>query len=105
MVLEYLCEITHPVSPEVTSTTCWAGGQLLGGVFIVISDKLTDGPDGGGGGKTPFNMQRALWMQAVFALLVVPLPLALNCCGRRVRSRRSEVDRVDEGVVVNRDGH
>jgi len=101
VALEYLCEITYPVSPEVTSTICWSGGQLLGAIFILISDKLTDGPEGGLGGTTPFNMQRALWMQAILALVVVPMPLALNCCGRRVTSRRTEVDRDDEGNVVN----
>ena len=40
IVLEYLIEITHPVAPEVTSTICWTGGQLLGGIFIIVSDAL-----------------------------------------------------------------
>ncbi|KAK6610723.1 Major facilitator superfamily domain-containing protein 7 [Botrytis cinerea] len=43
VALEYLIEITHPVSPEVTSTICWSGGQLLGGIFIIASDKLRAG--------------------------------------------------------------
>ncbi|EHK99890.1 putative Major facilitator superfamily domain-containing protein 7 [Glarea lozoyensis 74030] len=54
VVLEYITEITHPVSPEVTSTICWSGGQLLGGIFIVISDALRDGrggEDDGSGGR------------------------------------------------------
>lgn len=96
VVLEYLCEITYPVSPEVSSTICWSGGQFLGGILILVSAKLTDGPEGGSGGETPFNMQRALWLHAVVALVVVPLPLlGLGCCGRRVRNRRMEA----EGVV------
>lgn len=99
LALEYVCEITYPVSPEVTSTICWSGGQLLGGIFILVSDNLTDGPEGGAGGKTPFNMQRALWMQAVLALAVVPLPSALGCCGRRVRNRRQEAERFGDGVI------
>ena len=95
VVLEYLCEITHPISPEITSTVCWTGGQLLGGVFILISGALTDGPNGGPGGSTPYNMQRTLWFQAVLALIVVPLPLALGLFGRgrEVRLRRVEADK------------
>lgn len=99
VVLEYLCEITHPVSPEVTSTICWSGGQLLGGVFILISGALTDGPQGGAGGNVPYNMQRALWFQAAMALAVVPGPLCLGLWGRgaMVRMRRVEADRALAG--------
>jgi FLVCR family MFS transporter 7 len=95
VVLEYLCEITYPVSPEVTSTICWSGGQLLGGIFIIISDALTDGPDGGAGGSTPYNMQRALWFQAILAMVVVPLPLSLGFFGREkyCRMRRAEAEK------------
>ena len=99
VVLEYLIEITHPVSPEVTSTICWAGGQLTGGAFILISDALraggiSDGSADDGSKRPPGNMFRALIFQAVLALAVVPLPLALGCCGRRagVRMRRVEAD-------------
>jgi FLVCR family MFS transporter 7 len=102
VVLEYLCEITHPISPEITSTICWAGGQVLGGVFIIISSNaLTDGSNGGAGGNAPYNMQRALWFQAVLALAVVPLPLALGFFGRAksVRLRRVEADKANAGVV------
>lgn len=110
VVLEYLCEITHPVSPEVTSTIAWAGGQLLGGIFILISGALTDGPSGGAGGDVPYNMQRALWFQAILAIVVVPLPLALGMFGRSrtVRLRRVEADKAlagnirDSGAGVNR---
>lgn len=95
IVLEYLCEITHPVSPEVTSTISWTGGQLLGGIFILIADALTDGPAGGAGGNVPYNMQRNLWFQAILAIVVVPLPLALGLFGRvgKVRLRRVEADK------------
>jgi MFS transporter, FLVCR family, MFS-domain-containing protein 7 len=95
IILEYLCEITYPVSPEVTSTVCWSGGQLLGGIFIIISDTLTDGPDGGAGGSTPYNMQRALWFQAVLAMVVIPLPLLLGLFGREkhCRMRRIEAEK------------
>ncbi|KAK0314585.1 hypothetical protein LTR01_001409 [Friedmanniomyces endolithicus] len=47
--LEYLVVVTHPVSPEITSTICWSGGQLLGAVFIVIMTALRGGWTGGGG--------------------------------------------------------
>lgn len=95
VALEYLCEITHPVSPEITSTICWAGGQLIGGILIIVSNAVSDGPNGGAGGSAPFNYQRALWMHAVVALAVVPLPMALGCCGRsrKVRMLRVEADK------------
>jgi len=114
VVLEYLIELTHPVSPEVTSTICWTGGQLLGGIFILISNALrASGPnDGSADDHTnlpPGNMWRALIFQTVIALVVVPLPLALGCCGRHrdIRMRRVEADKeanerrdVENGVGV-----
>jgi hypothetical protein len=100
VVLEYLIELTHPVSPEVTSTICWAGGQLLGGIFIIASDALrapgvNDGTADNGTNRPPGNMWKALILQTVMALVVVPLPLALGCCGRHpnVRMRRVEADK------------
>lgn len=95
VALEFLIEITHPVSPEVTSTICWSGGQILGAIFILVSDPLTDGPNGGSGGPVPYNMQRVLWFQAIVAMIVVPLPLLLGCFGRqkKVRMRRVEADK------------
>lgn len=95
VVLEYLIEVTHPISPELTSTLCISGGQLFGGIFIIISGALVDGPDGGAGGSAPYNMQRALWFQAAVALAVVPLPLCLGLFGRKafIRLRRVEEDK------------
>ncbi|KAL2075830.1 hypothetical protein VTL71DRAFT_773 [Oculimacula yallundae] len=100
IVLEYLIEITHPVAPEVTSTICWTGGQLLGGIFIIVSDALRapGANDGTADDKTdrpPGNMYKTLIFQAVLALVVVPLPLALGCFGRqnKVRMRRVDADR------------
>jgi FLVCR family MFS transporter 7 len=116
VVLEYLIEITHPVSPEVTSTICWTGGQLLGGIFIIASDALrapgaNDGTADDGTMRPPGNMYKALILQTVLALVVVPLPLALGCCGRHphVRMRRVEADkesqdRVDVENGVNNGG-
>jgi MFS family permease len=100
IVLEYLIEITHPVAPEVTSTICWTGGQLLGGIFIIVSDALrAPGPNDGTADdhtdRPPGNMFKPLIFQTVLALVVVPLPLALGCCGRQggVRMRRVDADR------------
>ncbi|TRX94392.1 hypothetical protein FHL15_004859 [Xylaria flabelliformis] len=79
VALEFLCELGHPMSPEVTSTIAWGGGQLLGGVFIVISDALKAGPTA----DPPANLNNALIFTAVLALAVVPLPLSLGLFGRR----------------------
>jgi FLVCR family MFS transporter 7 len=88
--LEYLVEITFPASPEVGSTICLAGGQIFGGVFIVIMNALKDGQDvdldkvseggrgTGGGDRPPGNMYRALVFQAVMAMVVLPVPLMLG---------------------------
>ncbi|KAL1875857.1 hypothetical protein Daus18300_003048 [Diaporthe australafricana] len=88
---ELLVELTHPVSPEVTSTMAWSGGQLLGAIFIIVSDALKDGPDA----NPPYNMSRALIFQAVIALATMPIPLCLGLFGRgdKVRLRRVETDR------------
>ncbi|KAF7875095.1 hypothetical protein EAF04_002267 [Stromatinia cepivora] len=107
VALEYLIEITHPVSPEVTSTICWSGGQLLGGIFIIVSDALrakgvSDGSADDGTTRPPGNMYNALVFQTVLALVVMPLPLALGCCGRGrgVRMRRLEADKEANGRRV-----
>ena len=98
IVLEWLIEQTHPVSPEVTSTICWVGGQLLGGCFILISDALKAGKDA----NPPRNMSRALVFQAVVSIAVAPLPLCLGLFGRDVTNRRLAVDqRRSAHPVVN----
>ncbi|KAJ5567347.1 Major facilitator superfamily domain general substrate transporter, partial [Penicillium sp. DV-2018c] len=89
IVLEYLAEITYPVSPEIGSTICWTGGQLLGACFILIQDALKAGP----GGEPPFNMRNALVFAAVVACVTAPLPVTIGLFGRDVRRRRLEVDR------------
>jgi hypothetical protein len=79
VALEFLCELGHPMSPEITSTIAWGGGQLLGGIFILISDALKAGPKA----NPPQNLDRALIFTAVVALVVVPLPLSLGLFGRK----------------------
>lgn len=78
VAVEYLVELTHPVSPEVTSTLAWTGGQLLGALFIIISNALKAGADA----NPPNNMSKALIFQAVVALVAVPFPMFLGSFGR-----------------------
>ncbi|KAL5403450.1 hypothetical protein PMIN06_009762 [Paraphaeosphaeria minitans] len=90
IALEYLVEITFPASPEVSSTVCWAGGQLFGGIFIVVMNALKDqrpvdlakirerGRGAGGDARPPGHMFRALVFQGALALAVLPLPLMLG---------------------------
>lgn len=78
IALEFLTELSHPLSPEVTSTTAWAGGQLFGAIILVVSNALTAGDDG----SPPQNMKTALIFQAILAVVIVPLPLCLGLFGR-----------------------
>ncbi|PWY87362.1 cell surface receptor/MFS transporter [Aspergillus sclerotioniger CBS 115572] len=89
VVLEYLVEITYPFSPEIGSTICWTGGQLLGAVFILIQDALKADD----GASPPQNMQNALIFSAVVAGVAAPWPLCIGCFGRDVRRRRLDIDR------------
>lgn len=88
IALEWLVEVTWPVGPEGSSTICWAGGQLLGGIFIVISDVLK----GSETADPPFNMGKALIFQAVIAVATVPCALALGWIGT-VENKRLHVDK------------
>ncbi|KOS23087.1 Major facilitator superfamily domain-containing protein 7 [Escovopsis weberi] len=92
VVVELLAELSHPVSPEITSVTAWAGGQLFGAIFIIISGALTDGDDG----EPPKGMKRALIFQAVVALCAVPLIMVLGLFGRKDKMALRRV-KIDEG--------
>ncbi|KAF7592669.1 hypothetical protein BBP40_012632 [Aspergillus hancockii] len=89
VVLEYLVEITYPFSPEIGSTICWTGGQLLGAVFILSQDALKAGWET----NPPENMRNALIFSAVVAVVAVPFPVCIGLFGREVRRRRLDVDR------------
>ncbi|KAE8144764.1 major facilitator superfamily domain-containing protein [Aspergillus avenaceus] len=89
VVLEFLVEITYPFSPEIGSTICWTGGQLLGAVFIIAQDALKAGRDA----SPPENMRNALIFAAVIAAVAVPFPISIGLFGRDVRRRRLDVDR------------
>ena len=90
VALEFLVELTHPISPEVTSTLALGGGQLLGGIFVVVSGALKAGDDG----DPPLNMHRALVFTAVISMLAVVPPLCLGLFGRadKVSLRRVKSD-------------
>lgn len=89
IVLEYLVEITYPFSPEIGSTICWTGGQLLGACFILIQDALKAGAQA----DPPSNMRNALIFSAVVSFVAAPFPLAIGLFGRTVKRRRLDVDR------------
>lgn len=102
VVLEYLVEVTFPASPEVGSTLCWTGGQVLGGIFIIImgalkDHKTQDGATKDRGDRPKNNMFRALVFEAVFCLVVMPLPLLLGIrrlgLGGATESKRLALDR------------
>jgi MFS transporter, FLVCR family, MFS-domain-containing protein 7 len=90
VVLECLIELSHPLSPEVTSTVAWAGGQLFGAIFIIVSDALVADKEA----TPPRNMKNALIFQAVIAMTTAVTPLCLGLFGRQdqVRLRRIASD-------------
>ncbi|KAI4123189.1 MAG: hypothetical protein LQ338_005385 [Usnochroma carphineum] len=94
VALEWAVEVTWPAGPEASSTICWAGGQLLGGIFIVVADALRE-DDGQGDPKG--NMGKALVFMAVMALGAVPCSLVLGKVGAGGRTGRLEVDKGGSG--------
>ncbi|KAL4788125.1 major facilitator superfamily domain-containing protein [Aspergillus varians] len=89
VVLEFVVEITYPLSPEIGSTVCWTLGQLLGAVFILAQGALKAGPNA----DPPLNMHYALVFSAVAACVAAPFPLCLGLFGRDVSRRRLDFDR------------
>ncbi|KKK22551.1 hypothetical protein AOCH_007681 [Aspergillus ochraceoroseus] len=84
-----LVEITYPFSPEIGTTMCWALGQFLGAVFVLVQDALKASASG----DPPQNMRHALVFSAVVACVAAPFPLCIGLFGRRVSRRRLDVDR------------
>lgn len=76
VALELLSILTLPVSPEVSSVIAWSGGQILGGILIVVMDALKS--SNGWDGEPKGTLKQALILQAAIACLVVPLPLFLG---------------------------
>ncbi|KAK6505286.1 hypothetical protein TWF481_007194 [Arthrobotrys musiformis] len=89
--LEFVVEITHPVSPEITSTILWSGGQLLGAVFILSMTALTDSGTG--------NMRRALIFQAIISCAASIAALGIGWGDRvvHVQTRRIALDTSEGG--------
>ena len=117
VALEYLVEISFPASPEVSSTICWVGGQLFGGVFIVVMTALKDSRpvdlqavreagrgEAAGGDRPPGHMYWALVFQAVVALVVLPLPLVLGVKRLGLQSREGRLKRDVDGESVGTNG-
>ena len=90
VALEWLVEVTWPVGPEAGSTICWTGGQLLGAIFIVVSDALKEGSEA----NPPFTMGKALIFQAIVSAAAVPCAMCLGLVGSVTRGRLE----VDKGV-------
>lgn len=88
IVLEILVEVTFPVGPEVGSTLAWTTGQLVGGIFIIISDASQAGRTA----DPPYNMHRALIFQAVMAWVAVLPAMALGWVAGGIRLGRKDVD-------------
>lgn len=86
VALEFLTEVSSPVSPAVTSVLAWAGGQLVGGCLILVSNALQANTTA----DPPLNMKHALVFQAVLAVVVMPIPLCLGLFGRadKIQLRR-----------------
>ncbi|KAF2153907.1 major facilitator superfamily domain-containing protein 7-b [Myriangium duriaei CBS 260.36] len=77
--LEYLVEITWPVSPEASSVTAWAGGQLIGGLFVIIMTALKGSFTSKPTHDQPQDtMIRALVLQAVFCLAILPAAMLIG---------------------------
>ncbi|EGS19599.1 uncharacterized protein CTHT_0040780 [Thermochaetoides thermophila DSM 1495] len=99
IVVEFLVEVTHPVSPAVTGSLAWSGGQVLGAIFIIISGgPLKAGPDA----DPPQHMKNALIFTAVFALAAMPFALSLGLFGRKDKLTLRRV-RSDQGVDTQGD--
>ena len=92
IALEFLVEVSYPVGPEFSSTICWAGGQALGGIFIIISGALQAGANG----NPPDNLRKALIFEAVIAMVAVPpaLMLGVGKWSSGAKPRRLEIERM-----------
>lgn len=66
-------ELTHPVPPEVSASIYWIGGQLLGGIFIIVMNALRDE-----NGDPANNYTKALIFEGVVSCVAVPLVYLLK---------------------------
>ncbi|ORX96160.1 cell surface receptor/MFS transporter [Clohesyomyces aquaticus] len=77
--LDFVADVTHPVSVELSSTLFWTGGQVLGGTLLAVIGNLKAGPEA----SVPFNMDDALIVHAAMAGFAVPFTLVLGLFGRQ----------------------
>ena len=89
VTLEFLVEVTFPLSPESPSTLCWAAGQLFGAILIIVMGSMKSTVDG-----VNDSMRNALILQAILAVIVVPMVLVLGIkkFGLGIVMRRLEAD-------------
>ena len=73
VTLEFLVEVTFPLSPESPSTLCWAAGQLFGAILIIVMSSMKSTIN-----EVEDSLRNALILQAVLAVIVVPLVLCLG---------------------------
>ena len=100
VALDFLVEIHHPLGTEVGSTMCWFAGQILRVILIIEQNLLKAFEEDA---KLQLNMKKALYSQAVLAMLAMPLQLTSGLLGRGryVRKKRWKVDqRGDGGKLV-----
>ena len=88
VALEWLVEVMWPIGPEVGSVMCWAGGQAMGGIFLIISGALQDNT-----GHPVGNLQKALIFEAVIAIAAVPMAISLGWVGGNVKNRRLDAEK------------
>lgn len=82
--LEFVADITVPVSPEFSSALIWAGGQVLGATLLSCVGFLKAGDDS----STPGNLDNALILFASIAAASVPFVMSLGFFGRQDRVLR-----------------
>lgn len=78
VILELLAEVVYPVPPSLTSGPVWGMGNILGGAMLFAMTALQDGENG----DPPYNLQRALYLQAAVCGFFFLISTLLGCCGR-----------------------
>lgn len=94
LALEFVVEVTHPVSPELTSTILWSGGQLLGAVYILSMTALSE--------LRPHRTRGALIFQALMSCSasVAALFLGLGHRAPHVQTRRITADKTEGAEIL-----
>ena len=82
-VLEWAVEQTRPAPRELTNVALWAGGQLLGAIFLIAMDGLKDksGND-------------RVWKNLIFEAVVISVAAPLTLMLGHGANRKIEIDKV-----------